>query len=178
MYLLYYVIASFAKCLQLVFIFIFCVIPTSHLPFSLKPQYLVSSWQNLVIPFTSCAPFFASSPYPVNECPRRSLPFRFSSASRISIGGVSTLAFPFSFVSSLERFAFWRSASLVWKRASFNTPARAKQSASGSAVRFNYLAASQVVDAGWFTHFASNLYNRTCTDRRKFLRKENAFLCI
>jgi len=130
------------------------------------------SWQNLIIPFISCAPFFAGSPYSVNECPR-SLPFRLTSASQISIDCVSTLAFPFShFMSSLGRFAFWRSASLVWKRTSFNTPARAKQSVSGSAVRFNYLAASQVVDAGWFTYFASNLYN---SNGWKFLWKE---MCV
>lgn len=61
---------------------------------------------DLVIPSISCAFFFTGSSYPVNECPRRSLPFRLSSASQISIGGVSTLAFPFSFVSSPGRFAF------------------------------------------------------------------------
>lgn len=110
----------------------------------------------------SCAPFFAGSPYPVNECPV--VRFHFASLRLLKFPSAA-LAFPFSFVSSPRRFAFWRSASLVWKRASFNTPARAKQSASGSAVRFNYLAASQVVDAGWFTHFVSNLYN---IDRWKF----------
>lgn len=61
--------------------------------------------------------------YPINECaPPRSLPFHLSSASRISTTGVSTPASPFSIRILARWFAFWRSASLVWKRATFNTP--------------------------------------------------------
>lgn len=87
-------------------------------------------------------------------------------------------AFPFSFVSSPKRFAFWRSASLVWKRM-FIQYSHTKQRASGSVVRFNYLTASQVVDAGWFIHFTSNPYTKISTRRKRislFKRDKNKTL--
>lgn len=119
---------------------------------SLQLWPLISFWQDFFIPFTSCAFFFAGSPHPANEYPV--VRSHFASPRLLEFPPPAFRRSPPSlFIRVLARvIRLLTKCFFSLKTRDIQYSARAEQSASGSAVRFNYLAASQVDDAGWFIY--------------------------
>lgn len=126
----------------------FCFPPRPIFPFSHTASSLVGRASSS--PFISAlrAFFFAASAYPVNECPAARSHFASPRLLEFLPPAFRRSPTPL-FIRVLTRaIRLLTKCFFSLKTRDIQYPARAKQSASGSAVRLNYLAASQVVDAG------------------------------